>query len=83
MVVRYKNKQDRLRWVTRLNPENTSRILTGDDDSVNPQDLEVKLGDTWKCMAQAFRDRDIIPNNLNTHFDVPHNQANKDRGYND
>ena len=82
MIARFKNKNERIRSVTTFNPCSTHEILTG-DDTVPPDALEVKLGDTWKCMAQAFRDRDIIPNNLNTTFDVPHNQANKDRGYND
>ena len=82
MIVRYKSKPDRIRSTNSFNTQALCEVLTG-DDSMYIQDLEVKIGDTWKCMAQAFKDRDIIPNNLNTHFGEPTSQANKDRGYND
>ena len=93
MIVRYKSKHDRIVWLTRLDTESMTHILTddpetihvitNDGDTMNPKYLEVRLGDTWKCMAQAFKDRDIVPDSCETSFDVPTSQANKDRGYND
>lgn len=51
-------------------------------DTCYIRDLEVYLvkSDTWKCMKQAFRDGDIIPNNENTSFKEP-NDLEKQKGY--
>ena len=52
-------------------------------DSVSIDELEVKLSTgEYKGMTQAFADKDIVPNNLNTSFDVPHSEVEKKQGYN-
>lgn len=52
-------------------------------DSEYIGNLQVKLGKCeYKSMEQAFKDKDIIPNNLNTEFDIPHSAIEKEQGYN-
>ena len=52
-------------------------------DSVYVTDLDVYLEATgaWKDMAQAFRDKDIIPDNYNTFFVEPKTTEDRERGY--
>lgn len=55
----------------------------GSVDSDYPSEFDVFLAETqaWKDMRQAFKDKDIIPNNLNTHFSEPQDAAERERGY--
>ena len=41
-----------------------AEVLTG-DDSAFISELDVWVNNEWKDMDQAFKDEDIIPNNLN------------------
>ena len=57
-------------------------VLTG-DDTVPVPDLDAfieTLGE-WKDMAQAFRDRDIIPDNYNRYFMEPKTPEQRERGW--
>lgn len=57
-----------------------AEVLTG-DDSAFISDLDVWVNGEWKDMRQAFKDRDIIPDNYNTFFAIPRNPEDKERGY--
>lgn len=52
-------------------------------DSMFIDELEVFLDSKqkWKDMSQAFKDNDIIPNNLNTWFREPRNTKERENGY--
>ena len=54
----------------------------GDMDSCFIKDYEVLIkGKGWVDMCQAFSDKDIIPNNLDTDFGVPSNDEERERGW--
>lgn len=55
----------------------------GDRDTMFISELDVLIGNTWKPLSEAFRDRDLVPNNLNTYFGEPVNADARERGYND
>ena len=57
------------------------RFDEGDMDSMNISDFEVLIDNVWKDMSQAFKDRDLIPDNYNTHFAQPNTPADRARGY--
>lgn len=61
-------------------------IVYFDDDSCDSmfiRGFEVQLpSGEWKNMNEAFRDRDIIPNNLNTSFGYPRSDEEKKQGFN-
>ena len=80
--IRYKNHPEDVIIVNRLNTHALAEVLTG-DDSAFFRDLEVFLEKTqeWKCLSQAFKDKDIITDNYNTVFAEPRNQTEKDQGY--
>jgi len=63
-----------------------SEVVCGDSEEqflMDIKDLEFKCPDgSWKPLSQAFRDKDIVPNNYNTHFGPPKDDAAKERGYN-
>lgn len=50
-------------------------------DYITNYDVELHHSE-WKDLGQAFRDRDVIPNNYNTHFGLPVNDEARQRGYN-
>lgn len=55
----------------------------GSRDSDYISNYEVFLPDgTCKELAQAFRDRDVVPNNYNSVFGLPIDDAARQRGYN-
>ena len=55
--------------------------LTGDDSvPISELDVLLKSGE-WKDMDQAFKDHDLITNNLNTCFFEPTNEEDKVRGF--
>ena len=60
----------------------TSEVLTG-DNTVYIRDLDVWIEalQTWKSLADAFRDRDVIVDNYNTYFFEPTNEEDRKRGY--
>lgn len=64
---------------------NTSALAEIDvgDDSVYIKDLDVFVNGAWKDMRQAFRDRDIIPDNYNQYFAEPRTPEEKAQGYYD
>lgn len=44
--------------------------------------LEVQLSNgEWKPMSKAFEDKDIIINNINTEFDEPHSDTEREQGF--
>jgi len=51
------------------------------DDSAFISDLDVEIAGEWKDMRQAFKDKDIITDNYNSHFFVPLTLEDKNRGY--
>jgi hypothetical protein len=53
----------------------------GSADSEDISKLEVLLGGGWKKMTQAFRDHDLVTDNLNVRFLEPPTPADRERGY--
>lgn len=82
MKVRYKNHPEVERDASQFNIRSCAEVLTG-DDSVHVSGLDVFIdGAGWKSLSQAFADKDVIPNNDNTHFGPPVDDEAKARGYN-
>jgi hypothetical protein len=70
--------------VSEFNTHGLGEIVGGigeDYDSWYIRDLEVLINGEWKDMMQAFKDKDLIPNNFNTRFIEADNQVDKERGY--
>jgi hypothetical protein len=55
----------------------------GGADSVFVRDIEVWIERTrrWTPLGQAFRDRDVLPNNENTRFSEARTDEDRERGY--
>lgn len=87
MQVRYKNSPEEVCSSSEFNTHGLGEVIVGGEwgqDSTFVKDLDVKLPNgEWKDMQQAFRDKDIIPDNYNYRFAVPFNEQCKERGYND
>ncbi len=68
----------------RLDPENEMRIMT-DVCTVAMEDLDVMIqgefGDEWRPAMQAFDARELIPNNIKTHFRKPMTEDEREWGY--
>lgn len=79
MKVRYKNTRTEAD-ASHFNVHALAEVLTG-DDSAFISDLDVWVNGEWKDMREAFKDRDIIPDNYNTFFGVPRNEEDRQRGY--
>lgn len=79
--LRYKG-QTRAFQASQLNTSALNEVNTG-DDSAYIHDLEVWLPEKkeWKCLQQAFKDRDVITDNHNTRFDEPRNEEERKRGF--
>lgn len=80
MRVRYKSTGSEASS-SRFNIHSLTEVLT-EDDSPDIGDLDVFVNDAWKDMRQAFRDKDIVPDNYNERFGLPVDEAAKIRGYN-
>lgn len=66
---------------SRFNVHALAEVLTG-DDTISIKDLDVFIPDKgWVDMSQAFKDKDIIPDNYNEFFGVPKTEEDKERGY--
>lgn len=72
---------------SRFNTHALSEIIIGYNgeggmDSEYIKNCEVLLSSgKWKDMWEAFRDKDIIPDNYNEWFGEPRNEEDKTRGY--
>ena len=55
----------------------------GDCDSMYIHELDVYINNQWKSLSAAFKDRDCVPNSLNSRFEPPTNEEAKERGWND
>lgn len=65
---------------SQFNVHAMAEVLTG-DDSAYVSDLDVWVNGEWKDMGQAFKDRDIIPDNYNQWFATPYSDEERERGY--
>jgi hypothetical protein len=69
-----------------FNVSTTEEIIVsyhnGDRKSQSVDDWEVMLpnGD-WKILKDAFRDKDIIPDDIKLYFRPPITEAERERGY--
>jgi hypothetical protein len=79
MRVRYKSTKAEA-WSDSFNTLALSEILTG-DDSCFFKDMDVFVKGEWKDLCQAFKDKDIIPDNYNCYFGEPRNEEERKRGY--
>lgn len=81
MKLRYKNNGAET-CSSSFNIYGMSEVLTPDDSAII-REMDVWLdGIGWKDMAQAFRDKDIVPDNHNEHFGPPTDAEAKKRGWN-
>lgn len=53
----------------------------GSADSVSGNELEVKIGENWVPLTDAFKGKDVIPDNYNTSFRAPLTMAERIRGW--
>jgi len=81
MKLRYKGSTETFSS-SRFNTFALSEVLTG-DDSAYIRDLDVFVNGQWKCLSQAFKDGDVVPNNYNDSFAEPRSDRERDQGYND
>lgn len=51
------------------------------DDSAFIKELDIFVNGKWKDMNQAFKDKDIIPDNYNTCFGEPKTEEDRERGF--
>ena len=69
-----------------FNTHSLSEIIVmykdGGQDSAYIKDFEVEIHGVWKLLSDAFADKDIVPNNYNTHFGPPRDSQSRERGYN-
>lgn len=83
-LLRYKNQGNDAPTFNahRFNTHALSEVDVG-DDSAFISDLEVfiEAKQEWKCLKQAFKNRDVIPDNYNEWFDEPRTEADRKRGY--
>ena len=77
--LRYK-KMDHEFEASRFNTHALAEVLTG-DDSAFFSELDVFINGEWKDFSQAFKDRDLIPDNYNVYFREPANEEERARGY--
>lgn len=87
MKVRFKKRPDSEYHCSRFNPVGFGEvIIQGENigaDSVFVVDLEifVESKQTWKDMAIAFKEQDILPDNYNLWFSEPKTEQDRLRGY--
>lgn len=81
MKLRYKNTSEIIH-ASCFNVHALAEIDVG-NDSVYIRDLDVFIGGNWKDLNQAFRDRDVVPDNYNEYFAEPKTNEDRARGYND
>lgn len=57
-------------------------VFYADDwmDSVFQKDLEVEIDGKWKDLNQAFKDKDLVIDNLNRYFRPPETDADREAG---
>lgn len=83
MLVRYKSTGS-VAISSRFNPSCVGEVLT-ECDSAFINELDVWLENTnppsWKSMADAFRDRDLITDDYVTVFFEPRGKEEHERGY--
>ena len=65
---------------SQFNTHAVGEVLTGCDSALISE-LDVWIDGAWKDMSQAFRDRDLIPDNYNVWFGQPRTPEDRDRGY--
>ncbi len=82
MTLRYKKHPDDVFQSNSLNTLALAEVLTGDDSAFfSDLDVWIEAKQEWKCLSQAFRDKDVITDNYNTMFFEPKNEEERNRGY--
>lgn len=87
MKLRQKKHPDIIAHSTRFNTSSLNEILVtyedGDGDSAYISEFEVWLprAAVWKDMDQAFKDKDIVPDNHNVYFSEIRSEEDRERGY--
>lgn len=82
MKIRYKKYPSDEFNSSQLNVLALNEVLTG-DDSAYFHDLEVFIESKqeWKCLRQAFKDRDVITDNYNMYFREAQTPEEKAKGW--
>jgi hypothetical protein len=72
---------------SRFNVHSLNEIIVqfdeGDCSSEFIRDYDVQLTETgeWKCLRTAFKERLVIPNEMNTSFGEPKNESERKQGF--
>lgn len=86
MKARLKDRPEITGYTDTFNTHALSEVVMyfddGDADSVFMKDVQIQVGEEWKDLKQAFADKDIITDNLNTRFGPPRDDAARERGFN-
>lgn len=81
MRVRYKKNGTETNAST-FNLSSLDEVLTGDDSpSIHELDVFLEATQSWKDMAEAFEDHDVITDNMDTYFFEPTNDEDRKRGF--
>jgi hypothetical protein len=82
MQVRWKDCPEEVRHTGEFNMHALNEIDMKDDSAfVKDLDVFIEATGQWKDMGEAFRDKDIITDNYNSHFFEPKTQEDRERGY--
>jgi len=81
LKMRYK-KTGRITFCSKFNVGGLFEVIT-EDDSAFIKDLDVYLTkkQEWKDLGQAFKNKDLIPDNLNVWFYEPENEVERKQRY--
>jgi ssRNA-specific RNase YbeY (16S rRNA maturation enzyme) len=82
MNVRYKKHPEELIPCSRFNISTLGEvILPNTSEFVSELDVWLEQKKEWKDMHQAFMDKDLITNNMNTSFFEPPTEEDRKRGF--
>jgi hypothetical protein len=81
MKVRYQ-KTGSIAHASRFNMAALAEVITGDDSpSIHELDVWLEQKQQWKPLADAFRDHDVITDDLNSSFFEPQTEEDRQRGF--
>ena len=82
MKVRYKKHPKEVIPCSRFNTSTLGEVILLDtSEFISELDVWLEQKQEWKDMHQAFMDKDLITNNLNTCFFEPETPEDSERGF--
>lgn len=84
-TIRQKKDHGELGFSSEFNVHSFSEIIVYFDEWTDTDfisNYEVCLPDgSWKCLSQAFKDKDVIPDNYNVYFKCTESEEERARGW--